>query len=64
MKPEFSFRTYTQCSPTVDDQTLTTGERNARLEEERAMRYLDQAENSLRLAQVALQRAKNYRSGK
>ncbi len=56
--PELSFRTYKECSPGVPGESL--GAKNARLERELARRYIDQADNAMRLAIEALARARIY----
>lgn len=57
-RPEHSFRTYKTVSPDVPGETVT--QRNARTSRELAARYIDQANNALRLAKAALERARAY----
>ena len=60
MKPEHSFTTYEGSTATWAEQVENISALNARLERERAMRYIDQADRSMRLALEALSRAKGY----
>ena len=58
--PELSFRTYKESTATWKEQEENLPALNARLERERAMRYIDQANRSMRLALEALSRAKGH----
>jgi len=60
MRPELSFTTYKESTATWAEQRDNLPALNARLERERAMRYIDQADRSMRLALEALSRAKGY----
>jgi hypothetical protein len=54
--PEHSFRTYKEAVVTREGILAE----NASLERDRALRYIDQANNAMRLAMECLQRARSY----
>lgn len=57
MHRHLNFRTYRAGSTAPNKLDESDSARNARLERERAMRYIKQADDALRLAAEALQRA-------
>jgi hypothetical protein len=59
-RPEHSFRTYRESTATWEEFCRDPHALNARLERERAIRYLDRARTSLRLAGEALRRARQH----
>ena len=59
MRQEHSFRTYEGSTATWAEQENLPA-LNARLERERARRYIDQADTAMRLARECLERARGY----